>query len=106
MLILHVRPEPQLVDVLLSCTTVQQCQPQLTGESLLTFSERGGQRDSVKMMMMKMFMPSMPSMPGGGEEKKEETAESREEAKEQVVNDMNIARIANAVQCHSQLSWI
>ena len=39
---------------------------------------------AVKMMMMKMFMPSMPEMPGGGEEKKEETAESREEAKEQV----------------------
>ena len=49
----------------------------------LTFSDR---RESlaVKMMMMKMFMPSMPEMPGGGEEKKEETAESREEAKEQV----------------------
>ena len=46
--------------------------------------QRGDQRDGVKMMMMKMFMPSMPSMPGGGEEKKEETAESREEAKEQV----------------------
>ena len=67
----------------------------------LDIFREGGQRDSVKMMMMKMFMPSMPSMPGGGEEKKEETAESREEAKEQVVNDMNIARIANAVQCYS-----
>merc|ERR1712212_703793 len=39
---------------------------------------------SVKMMMLKMFMPSVPKMPGGDDgEKKEESAESREEAKEQ-----------------------
>ena len=37
MLILHAK----LVDVLLSCTTVHRRQPQLTGESHLTFSEGG-----------------------------------------------------------------
>ena len=40
MLILHVK----LVDVLLSCTTtVHRRQPQLTGESHLTFSEGGSE---------------------------------------------------------------
>ena len=43
---------------------------------------------SLKMMMLKMFMPSVPKMPGGDDgEKKEESAESREEAKEQVGDD-------------------